>query len=204
MNVSTDFYDLFFMTYNLPNILTLLRIALIPVFVVLFYLPVPWANVAVTVVFAIAAFTDWLDGYLARRWQQTSAFGAFLDPVADKLMVAVVLVMLVDVNPTPFADLLLVLPAAVIIGREIVISALREWMAEVGDRTAVAVSTIGKIKTSAQMLALLLLLYREPIGDFPTAAIGFVLLYVAAGLTLWSMVIYLRAAWPSLSGSASK
>lgn len=192
------------MTYNLPNILTLLRIALIPVFAVLFYLPMPWANTAVTAVFAIAAFTDWLDGYLARRWQQTSAFGAFLDPVADKLMVAVVLVMIVDVNPTPFADMLLVLPAAVIIGREIVISALREWMAEVGDRTAVAVSTIGKIKTSAQMLALLLLLYREPIGDFPTAEIGFVLLYVAAGLTLWSMIIYLRAAWPSLSSASSK
>lgn len=192
------------MTYNLPNILTLLRIALIPVFAVLFYLPVPWAHVAVTVVFAIAAITDWLDGYLARRWQQTSAFGAFLDPVADKLMVAAALVMLVDVNPTPFSDLLLVLPAVVIIGREIVISALREWMAEIGDRTSVAVSTIGKIKTSAQMLALLLLLYREPLGEFPTAEIGFVLLYVAAGLTLWSMVIYLRAAWPSLSGGASK
>ncbi len=192
------------MTYNLPNILTLLRIALIPVFAVLFYLPVPWAHVAVTVVFAIAAITDWLDGYLARRWQQTSAFGAFLDPVADKLMVAAALVMLVDVNPTPFSDLLLVLPAVVIIGREIVISALREWMAEIGDRTSVAVSTIGKIKTSAQMLALLLLLYREPLGEFPTAEIGFVLLYVAAGLTLWSMVIYLRAAWPSLSGGVSK
>ncbi len=192
------------MTYNLPNILTLLRIALIPVFAVLFYLPVPWAHVAVTVVFAIAAITDWLDGYLARRWRQTSAFGAFLDPVADKLMVAAALVMLVDVNPTPFSDLLLVLPAVVIIGREIVISALREWMAEIGDRTSVAVSTIGKIKTSAQMLALLLLLYREPLGEFPTAEIGFVLLYVAAGLTLWSMVIYLRAAWPSLSGGASK
>ncbi len=192
------------MTYNLPNILTLLRIALIPVFAVLFYLPVSWAHVAVTVVFAIAAITDWLDGYLARRWQQTSAFGAFLDPVADKLMVAVALVMLVDINPTPFADLLLVLPALVIIGREIVISALREWMAEVGDRALVAVSTIGKIKTSAQMLALLLLLYREPVGHFPTAEIGFVLLYVAAGLTLWSMFIYLRAAWPSLSGAALK
>ncbi len=192
------------MTYNLPNILTLLRIALIPVFAVLFYLPVPWAHTAVTAVFAIAAITDWLDGYLARRWRQTSAFGAFLDPVADKLMVAAALVMLVDVNPTPFADLLLVLPAVIIIGREIVISALREWMAEVGDRTSVAVSTIGKIKTSAQMLALLLLLYREPIGNFPTAEIGFVLLYVAAGLTLWSMVIYLRAAWPSLSNGASQ
>ena len=187
------------MNYNLPNILTLLRIALIPVFAVMFYLPVPWSNLAVTIVFGVAGFTDWLDGYLARRLQQTSAFGAFLDPVADKLMVAVALVMLVDVNPTPFAGMFLALPAVVIIGREIVISALREWMAEIGERTLVAVSTIGKIKTTAQMLALGMLLYREPIGPFPVAETGFVLLNIAAALTLWSMFIYLRAAWPSFS-----
>lgn len=186
------------MNLNLPNLLTILRIVLIPVFVVLFYLPVEWANVAATVVFAVAAWTDWFDGYLARRMQLTSAFGAFLDPVADKLMVAVTLVLLVDVNPTPFAGFFLALPAAVIIGREIVISALREWMAELGESAQVAVSVIGKIKTSTQMLALVLLLYREPIGDFPTAETGFVLLYISAGLTLWSMVIYLHAAWPAM------
>lgn len=184
------------MKLNLPNILTLLRIALIPVFVVLFYLPVEWSNLAATIVFAIAAWTDWFDGYLARRMKLTSAFGAFLDPVADKLMVAVTLVLLVDVNPTPFAGFLLAAPAAVIIGREIVISALREWMAELGESAEVAVSVIGKIKTATQMQALVLLVYQEPIGAFPTAETGFVLLYVSAGLTLWSMVIYLRASWP--------
>jgi len=186
------------MSFNLPNLLTLLRIALIPVFAVLFYLPVEWSHIAVAVVFAVAACTDWLDGYLARRMQLTSAFGAFLDPVADKLMVAVALVMLVDMNPTPFPGMFLALPAAVIIGREIVISALREWMAELGERAQVAVSVIGKIKTATQMLALVLLLYREPIGDFPIAETGFVFLYISAGLTLWSMVIYIRSAWPSL------
>jgi CDP-diacylglycerol--glycerol-3-phosphate 3-phosphatidyltransferase len=189
------------MTLNLPNLLTLLRIALIPVFVVLFYLPVSWSHIAVTVVFAVAAWTDWLDGYLARRMRLTSAFGAFLDPVADKLMVAVALVMLVDENPTPFAGFFIALPAAVIIGREIVISALREWMAELGERAQVAVSVIGKIKTSTQMLALVLLLYRVPIGDFPTADTGFVFLYISAALTLWSMIIYIRAAWPALNNS---
>ena len=188
------------MPYNLPNALTLLRIALIPVFAVVFYLPFAWGNVAVTAIFAIAALTDWLDGFLARQLDQTSAFGAFLDPVADKLMVAVALVMLVDVNPTPFVGLILALPAAVIIGREIVISALREWMAEIGERAQVAVSTIGKIKTTAQMVSLLLLLYREPLGQLPTVEIGLALLYLAAALTLWSMVIYLRAAWPTLTG----
>jgi CDP-diacylglycerol--glycerol-3-phosphate 3-phosphatidyltransferase len=189
------------MTYNLPNLLTFLRIALIPVFVVVFYLPLSWSHIGAAALFALAGATDWLDGFLARRLGQTSAFGAFLDPVADKLMVGVTLVLLVDVNPTPFSGVLLALPAAVIIGREIVISALREWMAELGERTQVAVSVIGKIKTSAQMLALLLLLYRESIGDFPTAEAGFVLLYVAAVLTLWSMMIYLRAAWPTLSNN---
>ncbi len=186
------------MLLNLPNLLTLLRIALIPVFVLLFYLPVSWSNTAATATFALAALTDWLDGYLARRMGLTSALGAFLDPVADKLMVAVALVLLVDINPTPFAGFFLAAPAAVIIGREIVISALREWMAELGERAQVAVSVIGKIKTSAQMLALVLLLYRDPIGEFPTVETGFILLYLAAGLTLWSMFIYLRVAWPTL------
>lgn len=192
------------MVINLPNFITLIRIALIPVFVVIFYLPFHWANVAVAVIFAFAATTDWLDGYLARRLGQTSAFGAFLDPVADKLMVAVALVLLVDKNPTSFPGLFLALPAAIIIGREIVISALREWMAELGERAEVAVSIIGKIKTFAQMFALVLLLYRDPIYDFPTAEAGFVLLYIAAGLTLWSMFIYLKAAWPTLQANGPK
>ena len=186
------------MQLNVPNILTLLRIALIPVFVVLYYLPVEWSNLAATIVFAIAAWTDWFDGYLARRMKLTSAFGAFLDPVADKLMVAVTLVLLVDTNPTPFSGFFLAAPAAVIIGREIVISALREWMAEFGDVTQVAVSIIGKIKTATQMQALVMLVYGAPIAGFPIVETGFALLYISAGLTLWSMTIYLRAAWPAM------
>lgn len=179
---------------NVPNIITIARIALIPVFVLVFYLPVAWSHIASALLFGLAAATDWLDGYLARRWGQTTAFGAFLDPVADKLMVAVALVLLVQVQPTA----LMAIPAAVIIGREIAVSALREWMAEIGERAQVAVSTIGKFKTTAQMLALLLLLYREPISGFPSLIVGLVLLYTAALLTLWSMVLYLQAAWPVL------
>ncbi len=187
------------MHINVPNVLTLLRIALIPIFVLFFYLPLSWAYQACTAIFAAAAITDWLDGYLARKLGQTSKFGEFLDPVADKLMVAIALVMLVDDNPTQFSGLLMAIPAGIIIGREIVISALREWMAELGERAQVAVSVIGKIKTSAQMVALLLLLYRHPLGELPTADIGFVLLYLAAVLTLWSMIIYIRAAWPIMN-----
>jgi CDP-diacylglycerol--glycerol-3-phosphate 3-phosphatidyltransferase/cardiolipin synthase len=182
--------------WNIPNILTLLRIVLIPVFVLLFYLPVEWARFSCALVFAIAAVTDWFDGYLARRWGQVSPFGAFLDPVADKLMVAVSLLLLVEADPTPA----LAIPAAVIIGREITISALREWMAELGERAEVAVSVIGKIKTAVQMIAILLLIYTDPVVGIPVFTVGFVLLYVAAVLTLWSMVLYLRAAWPSLLG----
>lgn len=181
--------------YGLPNILTLVRIGLIPIFVVAFYLPFGWSHVASAFIFALAAVTDWLDGYLARRLGQVSKLGEFLDPVADKLMVAVALVLLVQTHPTP----LFAVPAAIIVGREIAISALREWMAELGKRTSVAVSIIGKFKTLGQMLALLLLLYREPLGAFPTTAVGFVLLYIAAGATLWSMAVYLRAAWPGLA-----
>jgi CDP-diacylglycerol--glycerol-3-phosphate 3-phosphatidyltransferase/cardiolipin synthase len=186
------------MPYNLPNLLTLLRIVLIPVFVAVFYLPTRWAHAASAVLFALASLTDWLDGYLARRLGQTSAFGAFLDPVADKLIVAVALIMLVQTHPTFW----LALPTAIIIGREITISALREWMAGIGERAQVAVSNIGKIKTTAQMIALLLMLYQDPVGPFPTYLAGLWLLYVAAALTLWSMLIYLRAAWPALVGRA--
>jgi len=189
------------MKFSIPNILTLLRIALIPVFVLFFYLPVEHANIITTVIFGLAAVTDWFDGYLARKWKETSAFGAFLDPVADKLMVAAALVLIVDTNPTTHAGIWLAFPALVIIGREITISALREWMAEVGSSAAVAVSMMGKVKTTAQMMALVLLLYKTPINGFPTVEVGLVLLYVAAVLTLWSMVLYLKAAWPELSRS---
>jgi len=184
--------------WNIPNILTLLRIVLIPVFVLLFYLPLEWAREICALVFSVAAITDWLDGYLARRWGQVSPFGAFLDPVADKLMVAVALLLLVQAEPTPA----LAIPAAVIIGREITISALREWMAELGARAEVAVSVIGKIKTAVQMIAILLLIYEAPIVGIPVFTVGFVLLYVAATLTFWSMILYLRAAWPSLLGES--
>ncbi len=179
---------------NIPNILTLLRILLLPVLVGVFYLGGIWANELATLVFGLAAITDWFDGYLARRWNQTSAFGAFLDPVADKLIVAVALVLVVQAHPSAW----MTIPAMVIIGREITISALREWMAEIGQRAQVAVSMIGKIKTTAQMLALLMLLYNDSLFGLPIEKIGFVLLYIAAILTLWSMIIYLRAAMPIL------
>jgi CDP-diacylglycerol--glycerol-3-phosphate 3-phosphatidyltransferase len=188
------------MDINVPNTLTLLRILLIPVFVLVFYLPYSWSKALSAVIFALAAITDWLDGYLARRLSQVSAFGTFLDPVADKLMVTMVLVLVVQINPTPWVAI----PAAVIVGREITISALREWMAELGKRAHVAVSGIGKIKTIAQMLALVLLLYREPVGPFPTEGCGILLLLVAATLTLWSMVLYLRAAWPILMAAPGR
>lgn len=186
---------------NIPNQLTLLRIGIIPVFIVFFYLPFKWAHIISLILFIIAAITDWLDGYLARRMEQTSAFGAFLDPVADKLMVAVALVLLVDVNPTSVHSIFIAVPAVVIISREIIISALREWMAEIGESAKVAVSVIGKIKTASQMTALILLLFRYPLYGIPTADVGLLALYVAVLLTLWSMVIYVRAAWSVLSNS---
>lgn len=176
---------------TIPTILTLLRIALIPIFVLVFLLPYSWANIAATAVFSLAAVTDWFDGYLARRLGQTSAFGAFLDPVADKLMVAVALVLLVQADPSPWLSI----PAAVIIGREIAVSALREWMAEIGKSAKVAVSWLGKVKTTAQMTALILLIYNEPLWQIPVQSLGFIALYVAAGLTLWSMALYLANAW---------
>jgi CDP-diacylglycerol--glycerol-3-phosphate 3-phosphatidyltransferase/cardiolipin synthase len=168
---------------------------MIPFLLLAYYLPISWSHLLATAIFALAAVTDWFDGYLARRLGQASQFGAFLDPVADKLIVAVALIILVQSNPT----LWFVVPASVIVGREIAISALREWMAEIGERAQVAVSMIGKIKTTVQMTALLLLLYRDDVWMLPTHATGIVLLYLAAALTLWSMVIYLRAAWPILT-----
>jgi CDP-diacylglycerol--glycerol-3-phosphate 3-phosphatidyltransferase len=182
--------------WNIPNILTILRILLIPVFVIVFYADAPWAPYVAAAVFGAAALTDWLDGYLARLWNQTSPLGAFLDPVADKLMVAVALVLLVQYDPRT----LVALPAMVIIGREITVSALREWMAEVGARAKVAVSMIGKIKTTAQMISIVLMILRDTVFGPWVYGLGVLLLYVAAVLTLWSMVLYMRSAWPSLSG----
>lgn len=192
--------ELTLMMLNVPNVLTLFRIVLIPVFVVIYLLPVPWVNLAATLVFAVAAITDWLDGYFARRLNQTSVFGAFLDPVADKLMVAVALILIVDQNPTALAGVWLAVPAAVIVGREIAVSALREWMAVLGARAQVAVSVIGKLKTGMQIASILFLLYHKPILGLPVVNIGVLLLYFSALLTLWSMIIYLRAAWPVLNG----
>lgn len=180
---------------NIPNILTLARIAFIPLLVAIFYLPYDWSMLLAAGLFGLAAITDWLDGYLARRWDQSTPFGAFLDPVADKLMVAVALALLIERYDAAW----LTLPALVIIGREIVISALREWMAEMGKRGTVAVSSIGKVKTTLQMIALLLLLGFTP-GSL-IAQLGVATLYLAAALTLWSMQQYLRAAWPHLSRS---
>jgi CDP-diacylglycerol--glycerol-3-phosphate 3-phosphatidyltransferase len=181
--------------FNLPNTLTWIRIALIPLFVIVFYLPVPWARPASAIVFSLAGITDWLDGYYARKLGLTSAFGAFLDPVADKLMVAVALVLLVQQD----TRISVTLAAAVIIGREITISALREWMAELGRRSHVAVSRIGKFKTIAQITALIMMLYHDRLLFIPMYEAGYVFLLIAAVLTLWSMARYLMAAWPILT-----
>lgn len=181
---------------NIPNMLTISRLSLIPIFMVVFYMPGKWHYPASACIFAIACFTDWLDGYLARKLKQESAFGEFLDPVADKLIVAVALVLLVQSHATA----LLAIPAAIIVSREIVISALREWMAEFGKRTNVAVSYLGKLKTFSQMSAIVLLLCQPPILTDKIILAGYLLLYLAAVLTLWSMIIYLKAAWRDLLG----
>ncbi len=185
------------MTKHLPNTLTILRIALIPVMMVFFYLPVPWGRHAATVVFVIASLTDFLDGYFARKHKTFSRFGAFLDPVADKLTVSTALIMLLQSHPT----ILMMIATQVIIGREITVSALREWMAELGERAAVNVATVGKIKTGFQMTAIAFLMYKTPLLGLPVFRLGLVLLYVAAGLTLWSMFVYLKAAWPMMRAS---
>ncbi|HXY97524.1 MAG TPA: CDP-diacylglycerol--glycerol-3-phosphate 3-phosphatidyltransferase [Steroidobacteraceae bacterium] len=182
------------MIWNVPNTLTWLRIAAIPLIVLLFYMPYPWSDPAAGLLFAAAGITDSLDGYFARRLQQTSRLGAFLDPVADKLIVAVALVLLVSKDPR----LLVVVMAAIIIGREIAISALREWMAEIGARRKVAVSQLGKYKTILQIVGLSLMLYRAPLFGLDTYTAGVWLTVIAAAATLVSMVAYLRAAWPDL------
>ena len=182
---------------NIPNTLTLMRIVLIPVFVVVFYMPFEWSYAASAVIFLVAAITDWFDGYLARKLDQSTPFGAFLDPVADKLMVAIALCLMVE----RIHEWYFTLPALVIIGREIVISALREWMAELGARANVAVSYVGKGKTVLQMLSILLFLSINMEYANGLLWVAYLLFYVSAGLTIWSMVMYLRAAWPMLKPS---
>ena len=184
--------------WNLPNALTWLRILMIPAIVVLFYLPYWWADPAACAGFAFAGITDTLDGYFARKMGLTSRLGAFLDPVADKLIVACALVLIVSKDPRWFV----VIVAIVIIGREIAVSALREWMAEIGARGRIAVSKLGKIKTVVQIVGLSCLLFRQDFLGVPIYAIGLVLTLVASILTLWSMVSYLRLAWPELRGSS--
>ena len=190
------------MPINLPIILTWLRIAMIPLLVGLFYLPdtllaVQWRDAIAASAFLLAAATDWLDGWLARRWNQTSSFGAFLDPVADKLMVCAALVVLLSLDRV---DALI---AVVIIGREITISALREWMAQLGARANVAVHWLGKFKTAAQMIAIPCLLYPYELLGISLAKVGGVLIFIAAILTVWSMFYYLRRAWPVIREKAS-
>ena len=190
------------MPLNIPNLLTLLRILLIPFFFVVYLIDADWSNQLATFIFVVAALTDWLDGYLARRLNQYTTFGAFLDPVADKLIVATALVLLATdekVLNLVFSVPLFTASVAIIIGREIAISALREWMAELGKRASVAVSYIGKVKTALQLTAISLLIYQEPIRGMPIFKLGEILLFIAAALTLYSMVVYLKAAWPVLT-----
>ena len=185
------------MPYNLPILLTWLRIVAIPLLIAIYYVPDSWAtpherDLTATLIFMAAGITDWADGYLARKLNQTSAFGAFLDPVADKLMVAAALIVLVQLGRTDATI------ATIIIGREITISALREWMAKIGAAKSVAVSMLGKIKTTAQMVAIPMLLYKLPLFGFDMLQLGHWLIWIAALLTLWSMGYYLRMAWPEI------
>ena len=185
--------------WNLPNALTWLRISMIPAIVALFFcLPDPWAGPAACAAFALAGITDTMDGYYARKLGLTSRLGAFLDPVADKLIVAAALVLIVSKDPRWFVALM----AIVIIGREVAVSALREWMAEIGARGRIKVSVLAKYKTIMQIVGLSLLLYREDLFFLPIYKLGLLLTAIAAVLTLWSMISYLRLAWPELRGSA--
>lgn len=188
------------MRINLPTWLTLFRVALLPVMVLVFYLPFRGHNIAAAIVFILAAVTDWLDGYLARRLNLTSAFGAFLDPVADKLMVAVTLFLLVESHPGGWPSIVMAVTAAIIVGREISISALREWMAEIGMRATVKVAFVGKLKTVMQMVALIVLIVQHDASALRLYHVGEALLVIAGVLTIWSGLHYLRAAWPALRG----
>ncbi|HHQ4939962.1 TPA: CDP-diacylglycerol--glycerol-3-phosphate 3-phosphatidyltransferase [Aeromonas veronii] len=181
---------------NIPNLLTFFRILLIPVFVILFYLPYQWSYLAAAIIFILAAATDWFDGYLARKLNQSTAFGAFLDPVADKIMVAAALVVIVEHYNTIWVTI----PAMTMIGREIIISALREWMAELGKRSSVAVSWIGKWKTMIQMVSLTGLIWQYNVW---MVWLAYVMLYVATVLTFWSMFQYMKAAWGDLTHHAN-
>ncbi len=193
------------MRLTLPTLLTLFRIAVLPVIVVVFYLPEyfpatrSWSNLAAAGIFILAGITDWLDGWIARRYNLSSAFGAFLDPVADKLMVAVALFLIVQQNPTA----LMAVSSAVIVGREISISALREWMAELGQRAAVSVAWIGKFKTMMQIVAIVVCLHQRDLPELRLYRIGEGLLVLAAVLTIWSAFIYVRAAWPIMRDADS-
>lgn len=182
---------------NIPNLLTLARVAFIPFLAIAIYLPFEGNRVLAAALFVLISVTDWLDGWLARRWNQASKFGAFLDPVADKICVSVVLVLVVAQDARP----LLALPIALIIARELIVSGLREWMAELGQRAVVAVGWVGKMKTATQFMALTALLLRDPLLGLPTYEIGMVLLVLASALAVWSMVKYLFAAWPILRDS---
>lgn len=198
------------MKFQIANALTFARIVMIPLVVICFYLPYEWGKPAAAMLFIAAAVTDSLDGYLARRLNQMSALGAFLDPVADKLMVAIALILLVSDEPVylrPFhfdPHIIITITAAIIVGREITISALREWMAEMGARGKVAVSSLGKLKTIFQMTGLSMMLYRDDLLGLPVLELGVACLVTAAALTLWSMLAYLTAAWPDLKNSAPK
>ena len=180
------------MKLNLANLLTLFRIAAIPVVVICFYSPLDNARPIAAIIFGIAAVTDLFDGWVARRYNQMSRFGELLDPVADKLMVSIVLVMLVQAQSSWFEDVI----AMIIIGREITIMALREWMATIGERANVKVSMAGKIKTTLQMFGIAFMVYRNDLFGIPIYKVGFVLLVIAAVMTIWSMMVYLKAAWP--------
>ncbi|NII53327.1 CDP-diacylglycerol--glycerol-3-phosphate 3-phosphatidyltransferase [Luteibacter sp. SG786] len=192
------------MRINLPTWLTLFRVLLLPVMVIVYYLPFRGANLAAAVVFVLAAVTDWLDGYLARRLNLTSAFGAFLDPVADKLMIAVTLFLLVQSHRGGWPGILMAVTASIIVGREISVSALREWMAQIGARSKVKVAFLGKLKTAMQMVALVVLLLQHDAETLRLYHIGEALLVVAGILTIWSGLDYLRAAWPSLRGDSDE
>lgn len=195
--------------FNWPNLLTLARISVAPLLVIFFYLPTSWSHILAASIFAVASITDWLDGYLARYLKQSTRLGAFLDPVADKLMVSIALVLIVAEHTLQFVNVksavvsiptpIITIPAAIIVARELIVSALREWMAEVGKRASVKVSRLGKFKTTVQMLALVVLLYCTNQTHISIVLIGYTLLYVAAVLTIWSMLIYLKAAWLQLA-----
>lgn len=197
--------------FNWPNALTLVRISVIPLLVLFYYLPVPWGHLAASILFILASITDWLDGYLARYLKQSTKLGAFLDPVADKLMVSTALVLIVAEPTFQFVSVkssviyiptfVITIPAAIIVAREIIVSALREWMAEIGKRSRVAVSSLGKVKTTMQMLTLIILLYCNNTTHASLVFTGYILLYISAVLTIWSMLIYLKAAWALLIDS---